>query len=130
MKKKMMDFDYYEECLTSISNKILLWLCYSHYSWCLYHYLKINWVFKGLKKSKTYWSTGAGQETDSDIPTTLEMSYHKWEGLLFTLGSFTQFYPGKIGRGMNFLHLSKFVSSHLKRFLWREKLTLLQLLIN
>ena len=25
IKKKMMDFDYYEEYLTSISNKILLW---------------------------------------------------------------------------------------------------------
>ena len=85
MKKKMMDFDYYEECLTSISNKILLWLCYSHYSWCLYHYLKINWVFKGLRKSKTYWSTGAGQETDSDRPPTLEMS-------LPQMGRFTMYF--------------------------------------
>ena len=27
IKKKMMDFDYCEEYLTSISNKILLWQC-------------------------------------------------------------------------------------------------------
>ena len=26
-EKKMMDFDYYEEYLTSITNKLLLWLC-------------------------------------------------------------------------------------------------------
>ena len=26
-EKKMMDFDYYEEYLTSIRNKLLLWLC-------------------------------------------------------------------------------------------------------
>ena len=54
-------------------------------------YLQINWVFEGRKKSKTFWvsvlvEARAAQDTDSCMPPTLKMPYHKWDGLIFTSG--------------------------------------------
>ena len=53
--------------------------------------MQINWVSKGLKKSKVFWvsvlvKAGAAQDTGKLIPSTLKVPYHKWEGSLFTLG--------------------------------------------
>ena len=53
--------------------------------------MQINWVSEGLKKSKTFWASalveaGANQNTGSCMSPTLEMSYHKRDGSLFTSG--------------------------------------------
>ena len=47
--------------------------------------------FKVSKKSKTFWASalveaGAGLDTYSCVPPTLEIPYYKWEGSLFTSG--------------------------------------------
>ena len=53
--------------------------------------MQINWVSQGLKKSKTFWASalvepGDSQDINSCMQPTLKMSYHKWEGAIFTSG--------------------------------------------
>ena len=84
--------------------------------------MQINWVFKGLKKSKAFWvnvlvEAGAAQDTGRLMPPTLKMPYHKWEGSLFTLGLLHNFTLVKVEElrftEWTFLRLVKFFSHFL-----------------
>ena len=84
--------------------------------------MQINWVSKGLKKSMAFWvsvlvEAGAHQDTERLVVPILKMSYHKWDGLLFTLGFLHNFTLVKVEEvrltGWNFLHLVKSYSHFL-----------------
>ena len=79
----------------------------------------MNFVSESFVKCKTFWvsvlvDAGAAQDTGSRIPTVLKISYHKWEGLLFTSGLLHNFTLVKLEEvcltGWTFLHFVKFYS--------------------
>ena len=88
-------------------------------------YLQINWVSKGLKKSKAFWvsvlvETGAAEDTGRLMSPMLKMPHSKREGSLLTLDLLHNFTLVKVEvvclTRWTFLHLVKFYSHFL---MWR-----------